>query len=170
MVYLHFPSNLTEEEMMLQAKYQKLKRKVSTRFASYVELNRPLYFFTISAVLYVQKKAATKQKTQRPEPERSPVKVSKGPKMEARDAREIAKKLIKSGAISPIVKAPQRSENEGFKRPSRFRGLDRKSTEEKTVTGYQPFASSPMDDRDDKSSFNPKVKVCPMSYSNYGLP
>lgn len=30
MVYLHFPSNLTEEEMMLQTKYQKLKRKVNT--------------------------------------------------------------------------------------------------------------------------------------------
>lgn len=29
MVYLHFPSNLTEEELMLQAKYNKLKRKVS---------------------------------------------------------------------------------------------------------------------------------------------
>lgn len=30
MVYLHFPSNLTEEELMLQAKYNKLKRKVYT--------------------------------------------------------------------------------------------------------------------------------------------
>jgi len=28
MVYIHFPSNLTEEEQMLQAKYQKLKKKV----------------------------------------------------------------------------------------------------------------------------------------------
>ena len=28
MVYLHFPQNLTEEEIMLQAKYQKLKKKV----------------------------------------------------------------------------------------------------------------------------------------------
>ena len=28
MVYIHFPSNLTEEEHMLQAKYQKLKKKV----------------------------------------------------------------------------------------------------------------------------------------------
>lgn len=109
---------------------------------------------------YLQKKAAIKQKTPRPEPERSPIKISKGPKMEARDAREVAKKLIKSGAISPIVKTPKRSENEGFKRPSRFRGLERKMTEEKTVAGYQPFASSPIDDRDDsKSSFNPKVKV-----------
>lgn len=28
MVYLHIPANFTEEEMMLQAKYEKLKRKV----------------------------------------------------------------------------------------------------------------------------------------------
>lgn len=31
MVYIHFPSNLTEEEHMLQAKYQKLKKKVINR-------------------------------------------------------------------------------------------------------------------------------------------
>jgi len=30
MVYLHFPTNLTEEELMLQAKYQKLRKKVSS--------------------------------------------------------------------------------------------------------------------------------------------
>lgn len=28
MVYLHFPTNLTEEELMLQNKYQKLRKKV----------------------------------------------------------------------------------------------------------------------------------------------
>lgn len=28
MVYIHFPANPTEEELMLQAKYQKLKKKV----------------------------------------------------------------------------------------------------------------------------------------------
>lgn len=28
MVYINFPTNLTEEEQMLQAKYQKLKKKV----------------------------------------------------------------------------------------------------------------------------------------------
>lgn len=81
--------------------------------------------------------------------------------MEARDAREVAKKLIKSGAISPIIKTPKRPENEGFKRPSRFRGLDRKMTEEKAVAGYQPFASSPADERDESKSpsVSSKVKV-----------
>lgn len=29
MVYIHFPANFTEEELMLQAKYQKLKKKVT---------------------------------------------------------------------------------------------------------------------------------------------
>lgn len=28
MVYINFPANFTEEELMLQAKYQKLKKKV----------------------------------------------------------------------------------------------------------------------------------------------
>lgn len=32
MVYIHFPQNLTEEELMLQNKYQKLKKKVSCMF------------------------------------------------------------------------------------------------------------------------------------------
>lgn len=88
--------------------------------------------------------------------------------MEARDAREVAKKLIKSGAISPIVKPPKHPENEGFKRPSRFRGLDKKLTEEKAVAGYQPFPSSPLDDRKDSkpSAFNPKVKVSLGSIKN----
>lgn len=35
MVYLHFPSNLTEEELMLQAKYNKLKRKVQVMFTHF---------------------------------------------------------------------------------------------------------------------------------------
>jgi len=102
-----------------------------------------------------------KQKTPRPEPERSPIKVSKGPKIEARDAREVAKKLLKSGAISPIVKTPKRPENEGFKRPARFRGLDRKPTEEKAVPSYQPFSASPADETDDVKQpfFTPKIKV-----------
>ena len=145
--------------MMLQAKYQKLKRKVS--FSHEIcRIFYSRYQYHDYVMLLFQKKAAINKKTPRPEPERSPVKISKGPKMEARDAREVAKKLLKSGAISPIVKAAKRSENEGFKRPSRFRNLDKKLTEEKTVAGYQPFASSPLEDREDgKSAFSPKVKV-----------
>lgn len=80
MVYLHFPSNLTEEELMLQAKYNKLKRK---------------------------KKALQDLKAPKQETERVP-QVPKRP-TEARDAREVAKKLIKSGVIT-APKTPKRPE------------------------------------------------------------
>ncbi|XP_015429986.1 PREDICTED: negative elongation factor E [Dufourea novaeangliae] len=80
MVYLHFPSNLTEEELMLQAKYNKLKRK---------------------------KKALQDLKAPKQEVERVP-QVPKRP-TEARDAREVAKKLIKSGVIT-APKTPKRPE------------------------------------------------------------
>lgn len=80
MVYIHFPANSTEEELMLQAKYQKLKKK---------------------------KKALQALKAPKPEPEK-PV-IPKRP-AEARDAREVAKKLIKSGAISAILKQEKRPE------------------------------------------------------------
>lgn len=87
MVYLHFPSNLTEEELMLQAKYQKLKKK---------------------------KKALQALKAPKQEPEK-PV-LPKRP-TEARDAREIARKLIKSGAIQAIKTPPTQPQNATFKRP-----------------------------------------------------
>lgn len=80
MVYLHFPSNLTEEELMLQAKYNKLKRK---------------------------KKALQDLKSPKQEVERIP-QAPKRP-TEARDAREVAKKLIKSGIIT-APKTPKRPE------------------------------------------------------------
>lgn len=87
MVYLHFPSNLTEEELMLQAKYQKLKKK---------------------------KKALQALKAPKQEPEK-PI-LPKRP-TEARDAREIARKLIKSGAIQAIKSPPPQPQNATFKRP-----------------------------------------------------
>lgn len=124
MVYLHIPANFTEEEMMLQAKYEKLKRK---------------------------KKALQNLKAPRQEPERTtPI---KRPQMEARDAREIAKKLIKSGAIAAIQKAPKRDEQAGFKRP---RGLERKL--ERTVSGYQPFSAT-LQEEDDMMKHRPKQEV-----------
>ncbi|XP_026811899.1 negative elongation factor E [Rhopalosiphum maidis] len=116
MVYLHFPTNLTEEELMLQNKYQKLRKK---------------------------KKALQVQKTPRPEPEPSPVLNPKRPKETARDAREIAKKLLKSGAIGPIKKVPNRTDQESFKRPC---GMERKLlTTTQALSSYQPFsAASPV--------------------------
>nr|CAG4644366.1 EOG090X0F8Z [Lepidurus arcticus] len=110
MVYIHFPSSLTEEELMLQAKYQKLKKK---------------------------KKALQAMKAPKPEVEKTPT--LKHP-AEARDAREVAKKLIKSGAISAIIRPPERHDTAGFKRS---RGLERKlSASDRVLAGFQPFSAS----------------------------
>nr|CAG4652231.1 EOG090X0F8Z [Triops cancriformis] len=110
MVYIHFPSSLTEEELMLQAKYQKLKKK---------------------------KKALQAMKAPKPEVEKTPT--LKHP-AEARDAREVAKKLIKSGAISAITRPPERHDTAGFKRS---RGLERKlSVSDRVLAGFQPFSAS----------------------------
>ncbi|BES98918.1 negative elongation factor [Nesidiocoris tenuis] len=120
MVYLHLPPNFSEEEIMLQNKYEKLKRK---------------------------KKALQSLKAPRQEPERTtPV---KRPQIEGRDAREYAKKLIRSGAIPAIKKAPKREELSGFKRP---RGLERR-LERNTVSGYQPFSGN-----NDQEPIKPKSK------------
>ncbi|XP_043287232.1 negative elongation factor E isoform X2 [Venturia canescens] len=125
MVYLHFPSNLTEEELMLQAKYNKLKRK---------------------------KKALQDLKMPKVEPERMP----QAPKRptEARDAREVAKKLIKSGVIT-APKTPKRPE-QSFKRP---RGLERKlNSSEKTPCTYQPFSASHSEEQEQSETQRPRVK------------
>ncbi|VVD01788.1 unnamed protein product [Leptidea sinapis] len=114
MVYLHFPSNLTEEELMLQAKYQKLKKK---------------------------KKAVHALKAPKQEPEK-PV-LPKRP-TEARDAREIARKLIKSGAIPAIKSPPPQPQNATFKRPraGRERKLSGSTGTTGGVASYQPFSAS----------------------------
>uniref|UniRef100_A0A2M4BWB4 Negative elongation factor E n=1 Tax=Anopheles marajoara TaxID=58244 RepID=A0A2M4BWB4_9DIPT len=81
MVYIHFPSNLTEEELMLQAKYAMLRKK---------------------------KKALQALKAPKPEPEK-PL-LPKRP-ADARDAREVARKLLKSGAIQAIQKPQPKQES-----------------------------------------------------------
>ncbi|CAG7835233.1 unnamed protein product [Allacma fusca] len=70
MVYLHFPSNLTDEELMLQTKYQKLRKK---------------------------KKALTDMKAPKVEPEKT--NMHKRP-LDPKDAKELAKKLILAGKVS----------------------------------------------------------------------
>jgi negative elongation factor E len=76
MVYLHFPSKLTDEETMLQNKYAKLRKK---------------------------KKALQDFQSPKPEPEKvNPLKRQ----LEPKDAKEYAKKLVLSGKISVPVKAP----------------------------------------------------------------
>ncbi|XP_062544558.1 negative elongation factor E [Armigeres subalbatus] len=109
MVYIHFPSNLTEEELMLQAKYAKLKKK---------------------------KKALQALKAPKQEPEKNLI--PKRP-ADARDAREVARKLIKSGAIQAIQK-PQAKQECSFKRP---KGQERKRSQQESSPGaqYQSFSS-----------------------------
>ncbi|KAI8433738.1 hypothetical protein MSG28_015722 [Choristoneura fumiferana] len=113
-------SNLTTrqdieiKELMLQAKYQKLKKK---------------------------KKALQALKAPKQEPEK-PV-LPKRP-TEARDAREIARKLIKSGAIQAIKSPPPQPQNASFKRPraGRERKLSGSAGAAGGVASYQPFSAS----------------------------
>ncbi|XP_015920176.1 negative elongation factor E [Parasteatoda tepidariorum] len=112
MVYLHFPSQMTEEEEMLKKKYEKLRRKKK----ALQNLNAP---------------------KQEPPPPKPLVR-----SLEAKpDAKEVAKKLLKSGAISAIK--VEHKERQGFKRP---KALERKRNAcERTsgsVAGYQPFTAS----------------------------
>lgn len=110
------------------------------------------------------------QKTPRPEPEPSPVLNPKRPKETARDAREIAKKLLKSGAIGPIKKVPNRTDQESFKRPC---GMERKLlTTTQALSSYQPFsAASPSPVKSDvipdstpKATPTTKFSVCIILY------
>lgn len=72
---------------------------------------------------------------------------------EARDAREVAKKLIKSGVIT-APKTPKRPE-QSFKRP---RGLERKlNSTEKTISSYQPFSATQLEEEEIEAS-RPRVK------------
>ncbi|XP_058066824.1 negative elongation factor E isoform X2 [Anopheles bellator] len=111
MVYIHFPSNQTEEELMLQAKYAKLRKK---------------------------KKALQALKAPKQEPEKNLL--PKRP-TDARDAREVARKLLKSGAIQAIQK-PQPKQESSFKRP---KGQEKKRSQSElgsSTSQYQSFGSS----------------------------
>lgn len=73
---------------------------------------------------------------------------------EARDAREVAKKLIKSGVIT-APKTPKRPE-QSFKRP---RGLERKlNSTEKTISSYQPFCPTQPEEEEADAAARPRVK------------
>ena len=82
---------------------------------------------------------------------------------EARDAREVAKKLLKSGAISAIPKPRNETETAGFKRS---RGLERKlSSSDRAPSGFQPFSASqgsmvPMNNDELVQEARAKPKVC----------
>ncbi|KPM04776.1 negative elongation factor E-like protein [Sarcoptes scabiei] len=112
MTFVQLPSKLTEEELALKRKYQKLKRK---------------------------KKLLQQLKT--PKQEQPVVQPIKRAPENGTDAKEVAKKLLKSGKIQAI-KVPDKKERQesGFKRS--------KAHERKRCTGtdkpggYQPFNQS----------------------------
>lgn len=122
MVYLIFPSKLTQEEEMLQLKYAKLRKK--------------------------KKQLATHQNpAKNTEAEKSAItssQIRKG-EIEAKDSKEVAKKLIKTGALVNIQKTvaerARAEKSTGFKRSQ---GLERKLTgmTDNARAGYQPFTGS----------------------------
>ncbi|RWS22338.1 Negative elongation factor E-like protein [Leptotrombidium deliense] len=114
MVFIQIPSSLTEEEKTLQQKYQKLKRKARI------------------------KKALQALKAPKTEPTPIQQQLKRVSETSKQDAKEVAKKLLKSGAISAI-KVPDKDKQKGlhFKRPKSGR---KDSTSEKPG-GYQPFSS-----------------------------
>lgn len=63
--------------------------------------------------------------------------------VDARDAREVARKLFKSGAIPAIQKPQMKQDQTSFKRP---KGQERKRiVPETNVASYQPFSATQPD-------------------------
>ncbi|KAL4218933.1 Serine/threonine-protein kinase N2 [Mactra antiquata] len=135
MVYINLPPNLTEEEEVLRQKYARLRKKKKQ----------------------LQALKSVKQ-------EREPVKEKpvKRPSESAEDAKEQAKKLVKSGAI----KLSDKKERKDFKRS---RNLEKKLQDpEKTpatpaTVGFQPFVASHQEEderpeRDDRRSRQPRMR------------
>lgn len=122
MVFLHFPTKLTEEELMLQAKYAKLRKKK-------------------------KQLAAHQNPSKSSESEKSIMSSNLNRKgdIEAKDSKEVAKKLIKTRAIVNIKKSvaerARAEKSTGFKRSQ---GLERKLTgmTDNARAGYQPFTGS----------------------------
>nr|ACO14831.1 Negative elongation factor E [Caligus clemensi] len=109
MVYISFPSQLTEEEQGLQAKYGKLKKK--KRQLAALKASKP------SEAEKVSKKV-----------------------MEARDSKEVAKKLLRTGALQAIQKSVEK--NEKSKGLKRSQGWERKLADPRVLSGYQPFSAT----------------------------
>lgn len=141
MVYISLPATLTEEEEILRQKYARLRKK---------------------------KKQLQALKTVKPEREQVKEKPAKRPSESAEDAKEQAKKLVKSGAI----KLSDKKEKQGFKRS---RNLEKKLQDpEKTpatpaTVGFQPFVASHPDDeeRNDREERRPRQPRMRGLYDNF---
>lgn len=125
MVFLHFPNKLTEEETMLQAKYAKLRKKKKQLAAA---------------------KNPDPEKTAGAEAAKKVIFAGKGA-TSAKDAKEVARKLIRTGAIAAIQKSAEREKTEKYAGFKRSQGLERKLTGvvgggDNAKAGYQPFSAT----------------------------
>ena len=124
MVFLHLPSTLTQEEEVLQMKYAKLRKKKK---------------------LLATIKAANSNKDfggESKETSKIPSSSYKKPGLGTGDAKEQAKKLIRSGTINlgPAQEKDRGEKSTGFKRSQ---GLERKLTGlDNARAGYQPFSAT----------------------------
>ncbi|XP_022661287.1 negative elongation factor E-like [Varroa jacobsoni] len=133
MGFIHFPTQLTEEEQALKSKYAKLKRKrKQLKPQPSKEQEQKEQADKILASI-----AANKRKSQEG--------IAKP------DTKELAKKLLKSGAIKPIKSEP--AEKTVFKRS---KGAGRKRNIIGSEVGYQPF-SEPGSKGGDSRGPNSKV-------------
>lgn len=128
--------------------------------------------FLFSYVIFSQKKALQALKAPKQEAEKQLI-----PKraVDARDAREVARKLFKSGAIPAIQKPQMKQDQMSFKRP---KGQERKRViPESNVASYQPFSATQPDgfqgatsslDRDTNRVHNCKsTRNCNFIHSRY---
>ena len=121
MVFLHLPSTLTSEEEMLQMKYAKLRKKKKL----------------LAAI-----KAQNSNKVAESKPISGPTTSSHKKPLGTGDAKEQAKKLIRSGTINlqPTQEKDRGEKSTGFKRSQ---GLERKLTGlDNARAGYQPFSAT----------------------------
>jgi len=122
MVFLHIPHSLTEEEQMLQAKYAKLRKKKKQ-------------------VAAFKNQGSTKSEQDQSSKTASSL-VSSKKSVGSLDAKEQAKKLIRSGnlKLQPSQDREKSEKSTGFKRSQ---GLERKLTGlDNARAGYQPFSAT----------------------------
>ena len=125
MVFISFPTSLTEEEQMLQTKYQKLRKKKKQ-----------------VAALKNQNSSKNDGDSKLSPTGINAKKSGLSSEIKAKDAKEQAKKLIQSGRISlkPTSDRERGEKSTGFKRSQ---GLERKLTGlDNARAGYQPFSAT----------------------------
>ncbi|KAG1689331.1 Negative elongation factor E [Nymphon striatum] len=140
MVYLSFPSQITDEESMLQKKYNQLRKK---------------------------KKALQLLKTPKAESSNFQQTPKRAPETKY-DAKEMAKILLKSGAISAIKF--QAKETQGFKRSKmleRRRNTADTKSGSNAVAGYQPFSSTQAGDSEEDTVINSSPPTKPQMKDLY---